>query len=423
MGSQLPPPHDNTLNEMQSDEDTDSNKPEKRKKCDESDEDDDDDCSGFATSSELHRFAQVRGIKDLKPRVRSVTSSIDACVREDVPGKDALLRRIDRDAKSLGMLRHLVSVCLNILAEKDPSDTLIVNRTFIQQLFTRISGNELHTRTKELHHPNLDSYLEERKLDDKTLEEIRSFPLRCRDALCGEMITSIQTHISGNFESRATEHLACKLEKRLWVYRDDEYFWTNIPRAALELCKAAGQKTVERALSDIQAFTDKERGKEKEKLRPEWRNVLEDLLPKYRNIFEPLRSTLRPTKSPTKTRRKKKPKKKRKQKRKTEDEKTGDENTKKSPPRKTKTETKVTGREDFLYNVKATHSVVLTILAGFRESDFSMRQRRGEICAEIYERQPAIKPSKTKEGYVQQQHLLRETTIPHSLVRRRDRDD
>lgn len=66
--------------------------------------------------------------------------------------------------------------------------------------------------------------------------------------------------------------------------------------------------------------------------------------------------------------------------------------------------------EDFLYNVKAKMSDVFQIEARFRKSDFNLRQRRGEIWSEIYERQPSIKPSTTKEGFVNQQYLLR--TIP-----------
>lgn len=49
---------------------------------------------------------------------------------------------------------------------------------------------------------------------------------------------------------------------------------------------------------------------------------------------------------------------------------------------------------------------VLKIEAMFRESDFNLRQRRGEIWSEISERQSSIKPSTTKEGFVNQQHLL-----------------
>lgn len=188
-------------------------------KADQNSKDDDDAASKeIATSNELKLFAAARGIKDTTVRVRSVTTSIDACVREDVPGKEALVQQIDKDARSLGILRHLVSVCLNVLAEKDPSNTLVVNRTFIQQLLMRISGNELKSRTKPLQHPDLEWYLQARELDEETLREVKSFPLRCRDALCGEMMTSIKTHISGNFQSRATEHLSSQLERRLWAF-------------------------------------------------------------------------------------------------------------------------------------------------------------------------------------------------------------
>ena len=345
-------------------------------------EDDDSTTKDIATSKELKLFAAARGIKDTTLRVRSVTTSIDACVREDVPGKEALVQQIDKDARSLGILRHLVSVCLNALAEKDPSNTLVVSRTFIQQLFTLISGNELNTRTKPLQHPDLESYLRARELDEETLREVRSFPLRCRDALCGEMMTSIKTHISGNFQSRATEHLSSQLERRLWDFRDDPHFWTNVPRAAMELYKGAGQRTSEQALVDLRAFTTRKRGKEKVQLRPEWREAMEQLLTEYRSLFKSLRTPVPPKdKAPEKT---------------------------KTPKR----EVKPTGREDFLYNVKAMPNAVLGIEAEFRRVDFRLRERRGEIWSAIYERQPEIRPADTKEGFLQQKHLLRAIPVP-----------
>lgn len=405
---------------MESEEDTSSNKPPKRKTCDSADEDsevgdEDDDSASIATKKELRRFALARGIvKDIddpiQVRVRSITTSVDACVRDDVPGKDVLLEEIDRDAKSLGILRHLVSVCLNFLAEEDPSNPLIVNRTFLQQLFSLIAGKELHSRANKLHHPSLDSYLEKLKLDKETLKEVRSFPLRCKDALCGEMITSIRKHISGNFETRATEHLSCEIERRLWAFRDDKYFWTNISSAATQLYRAAGQKQTDRALSDIRAFASRERGKEKRTLPSGWRDVLEDLLSKYRDLFEPLRSTLRPSKTPTKV-----PKKPRRKTRKKLHPDTNSADEEKVPPKpstKKPRAKKMTGREDFLYNVKARLNEVLRIEATFRARAFDLRRIRGEIWAGIFERQPAIKRSETKEGYLKQRHLLRETPVP-----------
>lgn len=161
-------------NNMESGEDSVSNKQSKRKAGDpitddaEDDGDKDEDSTSVATKDELKRFAEARGIKDMSIRVKSVTTSVDACVREDLPGKDVLLEQIDSDAKSLGILRHLVSVCLNYLAEEDPSNPLIFNRTFLQQLFSRIAGKELHSRANHLYHPGLDAYLDVRKLDDET---------------------------------------------------------------------------------------------------------------------------------------------------------------------------------------------------------------------------------------------------------------
>lgn len=403
-------------NNMESDEDSVSNKHSKRKAGDPITEDDDDDgdededSTRVATKDELKRFAEARGIKDMSIRVKSVTTSIDACVREDLAGKDVLLEKIDSDAKSLGILRHLVSVCLNHLAEEDPSNELIFDRAFLQQLFSRIAGKELHSSAKQKHHPGLDPYLDVRKLDDETLKQVTLFPLRCRDALCGEMLTSIKEHVSRNFETRVTEHLACEIEQRLWAFRDDEYFWTNISAAATTMYKAAGQKQQEQALSDIHVFASKERGKEKRRLPQEWRVVLEDLLQKYRDMFEPLRSTLRPRKTPKKTSnkpRKKKPKKPRIE---TSDAK--QEEVASKPSTKKPRVKKLTGREDFFYNVKASLNEVLKIEATFRARAFELKKRRGEIWAEIFERQPSIKKSETKEGYLKQRHLLRETPVP-----------
>lgn len=135
---------------MPSTEDPVNQSASKRKSKTDESSDKDDETTGkdIATSGELKLFAAVRGIKDTTLRVRSITTSVDACVREDIPGKEALVCQIDKDAKSLGILRHLVSVCLNALAEKDPSNPPIVNRTFIQQLFTRLSGNDFKPGTR-----------------------------------------------------------------------------------------------------------------------------------------------------------------------------------------------------------------------------------------------------------------------------------
>lgn len=48
--------------------------------------------------------------------------------------------------------------------------------------------------------------------------------------------------------------------------------WVNLTRAAAEIYKGAGQKTYERALINMRAFTERKRGKEKEQLRPECKN-------------------------------------------------------------------------------------------------------------------------------------------------------
>ncbi|CBN80330.1 n/a [Ectocarpus siliculosus] len=175
------------------------------------------------------------------------------------------------------------------------------------------------------------------------------------------------------------DHLSCRLERRLWECRDDEHFWTNIPRAAKKIYEAAGQKTPERALPIIRKFVDQKRGSEKELLRPEWGEAMEHLLSEYRGLFEPLRVKRPPPKD---------------------------------PPEHPKTEEELTGREDFLYNVKARLNDVLRIEAGCRKVDFHLRKRRGEIWSEINERQQSIKSSKTKEGFLKQRHLLQEIPVP-----------
>ena len=88
-------------NNMQSEENDDSNTPvsdgkqtQKRKTCGspgEASGDEDDNSSNVHTSKELHAWADARGIAR-KTRMKSVTTSMDACVREDVPGKDVLLQ-------------------------------------------------------------------------------------------------------------------------------------------------------------------------------------------------------------------------------------------------------------------------------------------------------------------------------------------
>lgn len=241
-----------------------------REEGDDTSDDGDGTGKDVATSKELKLFAEAGHQGHYAKGPVSHYTSIDACVPEDVPGKEALVVQIDKDAKSLGILRHLVSVCLNVLAEKDPSNPFLVSRMFIQQLFTRLSGNEFNTKTNVLHHPHLEVFLQEHRMDQDTLREVRSFPLRCRDALCGEMITAIKARISTNLESRVVDHLSCELKRRLWESREDTHFWTNIPRAATELYKAAGQKSSQQASADLRVFIERRRGEEKQQLPPEW---------------------------------------------------------------------------------------------------------------------------------------------------------
>lgn len=51
-------------------------------------------------------------------------------------------------------------------------------------------------------------------------------------------------------------------------------------------------------------------------------------------------------------------------------------------------------------------NVVLCIEAKFREDDFKLSKRRGEIWSAIYEKQPNIKGADTKDGFLCQRHLL-----------------
>ncbi|CAM9816645.1 unnamed protein product [Ectocarpus sp. 4 AP-2014] len=124
-------------------------------------------------------------------------------------------------------------------------------------------------------------------------------------------------------------------------------------------------------------FVNLRRGKDKKQLRPEWGQALEDLLPEYRALFQPLQTTVHPKPPPNETAKKTK--------------------TTRKYSSKSTMEKQLSGREDFLYDVKAKIRDVLQIEAKLRKSDFGLRERRGDIWSEINERQPSIKPSATKE--------------------------
>lgn len=71
---------------------------------------DDEDNSLKHTQYKLHMWPDVRRIEDKTTRFDSVTFSTDACVKEGVRGKDALLEKIDEHPKALEILCHLALV-------------------------------------------------------------------------------------------------------------------------------------------------------------------------------------------------------------------------------------------------------------------------------------------------------------------------
>ncbi len=110
---------------------------------------------------------------------------------------------------------------LATLAEQETENANIFNPTFLQQLCTRLSEQELSSKSTQVQVPHLDLYLQTHPLPNDVRDILKDFPNLPRDAMCQEASTAMHAYVSEGFEARAKSHITCALEKSLWRFRGE----------------------------------------------------------------------------------------------------------------------------------------------------------------------------------------------------------
>lgn len=115
----------------------------KRKKKDSEDggnEEEKEDTGNVASRAFLKGFATEEGVKE---RTKTITTSFERVVNDEGDFDPEELRlHITAASNSLGILRHLVTVFLNVKALSDPECDYLFSQTAYQQLFARLGGVE-----------------------------------------------------------------------------------------------------------------------------------------------------------------------------------------------------------------------------------------------------------------------------------------
>lgn len=110
----------------------------KRKKKDGIGDEQKEDTGNVAARACLDGFAGVAGDKE---RTKTITTSFERVVNyEGGFDTEELRQRIMEVSNCLGILRHLVTVFLNVKALQDPGCAYLFDRTAYQQLFARLGG-------------------------------------------------------------------------------------------------------------------------------------------------------------------------------------------------------------------------------------------------------------------------------------------
>ncbi len=103
---------------------------------------------------ELDEFARIRGITEYGIRLRTVTSSIDATLRElrNVADTALMKKKIAEQACSVETIRHLVSVYINVLVhtlDSSSSRSFVFDETFLGNASVLLSGGTFCRENKE----------------------------------------------------------------------------------------------------------------------------------------------------------------------------------------------------------------------------------------------------------------------------------
>ena len=134
-----------------------------------------------------------------------------------------------------------MTLYLNEKALADPTCDYFVQRAAYQQLCAQL-GRITPGRGGSVEDPFLGAYLVRQPLPpsvEATIE--RGFCPNARYGMCMEMLAAAERHVTGMFEDRVAQHIACDLERRMWGQRDRPGFDKFVKRVAKVVLQAAAK--------------------------------------------------------------------------------------------------------------------------------------------------------------------------------------
>ncbi len=250
--------------------------------------------------AELTAFARNRQLTDWTIKIRTVTTSVDAVLKDQLPGRKAALAKLNRDAVSLGVLRHLTSVYINMLVEDpdpqvaQPGRELVFDQNGIHHIFMGLSGNKLRNPNKGS--PRLIEKAEFKKVRDHLSsfvneriglipEEVRcgwtTIPRHAAQTVSKEMLVAMKQHVFTHFGA-CVKYLRCLTEERLWEFRNSPNFKDLIEAASSVLYRSCMSASEEEARKGIERFCVKKRV-------PSWEHSLLLMMDEYRTLLSEVR--------------------------------------------------------------------------------------------------------------------------------------
>ncbi len=165
------------------------------------------------------RFRNARNLVK-NTRLRTITTYFDAIFRRilSMQQRNELLRQIEQGANALGVLWHIFFVYLAMLAEQGMDNANIFKQTFLPQLCTRFSDQELSSKTNPIQFPHLDLYLQRHPFPVYARKILRDFPKRPREAMCQENFICCARTCLRRLQDRAKSHIKFALKKNLWQF-------------------------------------------------------------------------------------------------------------------------------------------------------------------------------------------------------------
>ncbi len=208
---------------------------------------------------ELKEFASIRNIVDFEFRVRTVTTSVHASLFQE---DDALVSKIDKDARGIGVIRHLASVYGNVLVDELDSESaykLVFDRTFWRNVSALLSGRMLRRANKkqprkldsednEAVREHLTEYLGQYMpwMSESTKMLVKGVNNRSLASVMDMLVVHNKRHVKENFHQRMHNHLVCAVVMALAEHLDDAGSPDNddLRQAAQSLYRASVEHTL-----------------------------------------------------------------------------------------------------------------------------------------------------------------------------------